>query len=183
MNAAAEVEEFKEQLERWAGRCVVCHLVGEEVFHEMEACPQHGGETWTAVKGNKEFMVEGMFTKRRRFSKHAVCFWCGLPQAICDRWEAIDSDNGRFRLVRANGCQYEGVVMNVYAGAYASYLEWSTAVMEQMMTEDGLVMEDAGEDGWFGWLERKVIKVGRDGGESVMSGISSIVSIGRGRGQ
>jgi hypothetical protein len=46
--------------------------------------------------------------------------------------------------------------MNVYAGAYAACLEWSQAAMEKMMAEDGLVLGDVGEDGWFGWLGRKV---------------------------
>lgn len=55
MRAASEVEEFKEQLERWTGRCVVCHLVGGgEMFHEMEACPQRGGEIY---EGEREQRV------------------------------------------------------------------------------------------------------------------------------
>ena len=88
----------------------------------VHACPRQGGETWRAVKGNREFMIGGIFTKRR-FSKHAGCYWCGLPQEVCDRWEAMDDDGGRFRLVRGKRCQYEGVMTKVCAGAYTSYLE------------------------------------------------------------
>lgn len=154
MKAVAEAEEFREQLERLAGRCVVCQLVGErEDLHEMEACPKQGEKKWAAVRGNMAYMEEGIFTKRR-LAEHSGCYWCGLPQAICERWETIDDDGGRFRLVRGKECQYAGLVVKMYAGAYTWSMPWAKGVMEGMMAENGLAMED--EDQWFTWLGEKI---------------------------
>jgi hypothetical protein len=49
-----------------------------------------------------------------RFEPYTGCFWCGVPQEVCNRWE----DNGRGRYQRAEGgyCQYKGVLVGALFG-------------------------------------------------------------------
>lgn len=47
MRESREVEDFKEQLESWAGCCTFCRSTGLEVRdHQMEGCPDRGSERW-----------------------------------------------------------------------------------------------------------------------------------------
>lgn len=155
MQAAEEAEEFREQLVRWRGRCIVCVISqGRGAHHGMEECPQRGGENWQRVQANMAVLEEEMFA-RRRFEEFAGCYWCGLPQSICERWEEIvDEDGLRFRLVGGRSCQYTGLVASIYGGAYCFYKEDTIREMDRIMAEGGLVTED--EARWFRWLGEKV---------------------------
>lgn len=73
---------------------------------------------------------------KRRMEKFSGCFHCGLPQALCERWEEAE-DGGRFRLARGRGCQYEGVLVKMYVGLRARYEDEATQVVEEMKTRDG----------------------------------------------
>ncbi|KJZ71409.1 hypothetical protein HIM_09197 [Hirsutella minnesotensis 3608] len=153
MEAGREAEEFRDQLERWVRRCVVCHLTGQgEALHDMDACPMRDGPTWMATKSNTGFIEEGLFAKRR-LADLSGCFWCGIPQSICERWEASDEDRGRFRIVGGGKCQYAGVLVKMFGGAYSKDVSAAKDTMEEMMAEDGLELED--EDRWFKWLGGK----------------------------
>ncbi|KAL7940341.1 hypothetical protein V8C42DRAFT_356319 [Trichoderma barbatum] len=66
MKAVSEAEEFRQQLGRWAGRCVVCSLGGEwEVEHEMEACPGRSGDEWQRAQGFGGLVEREIFEKKR----------------------------------------------------------------------------------------------------------------------
>jgi hypothetical protein len=39
------------------------------------------------------------------------------------------------------------VLISIYVGAYAKNVEWAKVIIEQIMAEDGMVIED--EDRWF----------------------------------
>ncbi len=69
-----------------------------EALHDVEACPMRAGQTWEATKSNMRFIEEGLFAKRR-LADLSGCFWCGIAQSICERWEASDEGGGRFRMV------------------------------------------------------------------------------------
>ncbi|PWI64632.1 hypothetical protein PCL_09489 [Purpureocillium lilacinum] len=140
MKAATEAEEFREQLERWAGRCVVCHLEERrEEHHEMDACPWKGRETWEAVDQYMARMEDGLFTKQR-FAQFSACFPCGLPQRICSRWEADDDDGGTFRRVKGANCQYKGMMVKIYGGALACVLPGAVELTEEMRQASGRAM-------------------------------------------
>lgn len=154
MKAATEAEEFREQLERWAGRCVVCHLEERrEEHHGMEACPWKGRETWEAVDRYMARMEDGLFTKQR-FAQFSACFPCGLPQRICSRWEAADDDGGTFRRVKGADCQYKGMMVKIYGGALACILPGAAELTEEMRQASGRAMD--GDDEWFKWLGQKI---------------------------
>lgn len=72
--------------------------------------------------------------EKMRFEEYSGCFWCGVPQEVCNRWE----DNGRGRYQRAEGrdCQYRGVLVGgllglVYGGEEGVIERWVTRLVEQ----------------------------------------------------
>lgn len=159
MEAATEAVEFRGQLERWASRCVVCHWKGEEEYHEMETCPRKGSETWEQARERMADVEEGLFTKRR-FADYSACFPCGMPQEICDRWEAQDDDGGTYRLIPGAKCQHKGLMVKVYGGAMAHGTPQLRELMDEMCKERGWTLDD--EDEIFTWLGGKIKWGGMD---------------------
>jgi hypothetical protein len=54
-----------------------------------------------------------------RFDEYLGCFWCGVPQEVCNRWE--DNGSGRYQRAKGRDCQYRGVLVGglfglVYGG-------------------------------------------------------------------
>ena len=56
-----------------------------------------------------------------KFEKFSGCFWCGVPQEICNRWE--ENENGRYRRAKGKDCQYSGVLVAGVIGIALSYNE------------------------------------------------------------
>jgi RecQ family ATP-dependent DNA helicase len=154
MDEGEEVEEFRRQLESWVGCCAVCRLAGEsDVYHEMEDCPQRNGEKWATIELGIETMEREMFVKKR-FEPFSGCFYCGLPQAMCDKWREVGGDGGRFAFVRGGQCQYSGLVAKVYAGVFAYFEDEAEEVMKEKMSKDGLDGEIG--VGWYKWLGGRI---------------------------
>jgi len=128
MEAAKEVEEFKEELASWADSCIVCRLAGaQEQEHELESCPGRGSEDWEVMDSGRQLVEAEMFG-RRRFERFSGCFHCGLPQAICERWEGEDHDGGSFRQRRGGQCQKKGLLARIYAGIHIQHVEEAEAI-------------------------------------------------------
>jgi hypothetical protein len=89
-----------------------------------------------------------MFT-RRQFKRYWGCFYGAILQALCDRWEA-DEDEGRFRVVNER-YQFEGVLVQMYAGLVVRIGEKGRRVLAEMMERDGVEWEER-----HGWLGRRI---------------------------
>ena len=109
--------------------------------------------------------------EKMRFEEYSGCFWCGVPQEVCNRWE----DNGRGRYQRADGrdCQYRGVLVGgllglVYGGEEGVVDQWAARLIEQGVDAssiEGLIkhlgrkqalgcIESNGLVGEFCWITR-----------------------------
>lgn len=147
-----EVDAFRRQLESWAC-CLVCRVErDEEQGHEMGACPMQGTEAWEACRDGLEVIEEEMFRKKR-FERYSGCFYCGLPQGLCDRWAATDDDGGRFARAEGGSCQYEGVLVRMYVGLMFIRGEAGLAAVREMAERDGV---DSDVVSWYKWLGRRV---------------------------
>ena len=144
-----ELATFIRQLESWAGCCAVCRSSGEVQGHEIPACPKRGSEEWMMVDEGIQTMTRELFGKRR-MARFSGCFYCGLPQGLCDRWEE-DGDGGRFREARGRGCQYKGVLVRMYVGLRARHGDEAARVVEEMKVQDGQGERESGM-AWFGGL-------------------------------
>jgi hypothetical protein len=56
-----------------------------------------------------------------KFEDWSGCFWCGVPQEICHRWESNSS--GRYQRSKDGDCQYKGVLIGSLIGIAFGYDE------------------------------------------------------------
>ncbi|KAH7116674.1 hypothetical protein B0J13DRAFT_459152 [Dactylonectria estremocensis] len=102
------IEGSEGLLERWSGYCVVCRMVmglkeEEEAYHKLEQCPNRETEGWCWIT-KAIGMVGRELLGRKRMQKFSGCFDCGIPQQICNQWEAHNEDGRRFTRVKGAIC-------------------------------------------------------------------------------
>jgi hypothetical protein len=148
-----EVEELAERLEEWSEGCVACRAFGIGAEgrwkgHGLEGCGEEGGEmVRAAVEKVREVL---------RWEAYSCCFVCGLPQAMCERYEA-EGSNG-WRRVTGGRCQFGGVMVEGLVAMWAADDEGVTEWIQEQIRGCGW-RERAGE-GEFGlamrWMGRKI---------------------------
>jgi superfamily II DNA helicase RecQ len=118
-----EMEWLRRQLAWWANRCGICEAAGNgESGHDIRRC-------WRAESRNAQESIEAA-EKEIKFEKWAGCWWCGVPQEICNRWE--ENSFGRYQMVRGGDCQYRGVLMGGLWGIVLGYAEVGTQWAERL---------------------------------------------------
>jgi len=77
-----EVEELERQLQDWRGQCTLCYVHGiKDDTHSIQECPQDGADD---VRAALQLMVDEMTDRdKKRFENYSCCFYCHIPQAIC----------------------------------------------------------------------------------------------------
>jgi len=149
MATASMNASFEEAVEEWRDRCVVCWENGSDRAHSMEQCPRSGSEDHKVADRWIQAIEEAMFT-RRGFAPYSCCYDCGLPQAICEQWEAVRGDERRFQKQSSKQCQHIGVLSKVWAAGFGFYSDETKGILQEMEATN---VED--EKVIFGWLGRK----------------------------
>ena len=77
-----------------------------------------------------------------QFEPYSGCFWCGVPQEICNRWE--ENGQGRYRRSADGNRQYQGVVLGglmgiVYGSGDRVRERWAQRLVDEGV--DGSCME------------------------------------------
>jgi hypothetical protein len=148
---SGEVERFRQQLESWAGCCVLCRLKGEkEKYHEREGCKYGETSEWEDMESAVRLTEDEMF-KKKRFERYACCYFCGIPQGICGRWRATDKDGGSFEGVVGKRCQYKGVLAKIYTGLLAWHGEEGGRVVRRALAQDNRRVVEVYE-----WLGKRI---------------------------
>ncbi|KAF5484112.1 Bloom syndrome protein-like protein [Colletotrichum fructicola] len=152
-----EGETFKQQLARWAGRCTYCGIRRRESDgHTLDDCPGRGEQAWGWTAQYRRQMEEAMFDGRR-MENFSSCFHCGLPQGWCQRWEPLGEDGGRFREVEGGSCQYQGLMVAMFAVATIGV---GSRVYEEtvraMRRADGLEEWASSEKEVYEWLGQMI---------------------------
>jgi superfamily II DNA helicase RecQ len=143
------VKELREQLEEWVGGCPLCRLhlrlmathgQGQEQGrqqqgHQLEQCPRPEAKD---ILQEVEAFIEGV--KYERFSS---CYYCGVPQAICERWVQKE-EQGWWDKVVDGSCQYKGVLIRVVATLLAEGEDWVTNEMYEWIRGLGVEVEERG---------------------------------------
>jgi superfamily II DNA or RNA helicase len=144
---AINVEDLAARLEEWEGRCPLCYVRGKPAQgHGLMTCESEGAEE---VQEVYQHMKKGV-----RWEKYSCCFQCGVPQAICDRWERIPDEWG-WRQVRPGRCQFPEVVTAVVATIMVeerARLGWT--VMEWMRA-DGI--DDRLDQAVYQWFGQRIV--------------------------
>lgn len=134
-DAALEVEGFQRELERWNGKCPYCYIRGEggrTAEHGLTECSMEGVEKTQTLFDWMKRMI--------RYEKYSVCYDCGIPQAICRRFEA--NGFGRWRWMRERSCQYPDLMVGVVAAAMAEDINGMGHSILAWMEEEGVDVED-----------------------------------------
>jgi superfamily II DNA helicase RecQ len=109
-----EMEWLRRQLQWWAGRCAICKAAGTEADnHDLRQCWRQESQ----IVKEKVKMIEDTI----RFEDYSGCFWCGVPQEVCNRWE--DDGRGGYQRVQDGCCQYMGVLVASVVGLVFGYQE------------------------------------------------------------
>jgi superfamily II DNA helicase RecQ len=108
----ADVEWLGRQLAWWAKRCGICEAVGEGGSeHDVRRCwRQESRDIQEAIKSVEEQI---------KYERYSGCFWCGVPQEICNRWER--NSHGRYQRTKEGDCQYRGVLIGGLLGVAWGY--------------------------------------------------------------
>jgi hypothetical protein len=109
-----DVEWLRQQLAWWANRCGICEAKGVQYSnHNIRQCwQQESREVQVAIQHQEESI---------QFERYSGCFWCGVPQEICHRWES--NSQGRYQRVEDGDCQYKGVLIGGLLGIVFGYNE------------------------------------------------------------
>lgn len=151
MAAAHDGISLQATIDEWAERCVVCWEDGHDEGHghSMEACPASGSEDWITARAWLEEIKNKVFSARR-FAGFSGCFECGMPQGICQQWEAVKGDEGKFRKKGGKGCQYRGLLAKIWGAGLGFYHDKTIGIMREMGLRD-----DEDEEKYI-WMGRKV---------------------------
>ncbi|KDN59860.1 hypothetical protein CSUB01_11029 [Colletotrichum sublineola] len=158
MQEGGEVDRFLRQLHQVQNSCVLCHGDkdhdnGEHAFSE---CPRKASGQWGRVEQGIRLTEREMFTKRR-FEPFSGCFHCGLPQGVCQRWEAEAGDRGRFS-VGSGTCQFSQALVAMFVAGMSRLPEAvGGRIIEDAMDEEGFARDDdddeaKAEEALYRWL-------------------------------
>src|SRR6187402_3553284 len=143
---AWEVQRLEAYLEEWTLQCPLCVVRRQDGHgHLIEECLQEGADIV------REGIVD--LQEQVRFERFSCCFYCHVPQAICQRWEPGD-ENIRWQEVPRQRCQFEGVVMPAIISALHVEEQWVVGVMCTMARDEGIDMQADGAV--YQWLGRRV---------------------------
>jgi superfamily II DNA helicase RecQ len=108
------VAELERQFERWVGQCPLCVIQGrgQGGKHSISECQQ---EEAGKVRDEWVDMVLGMRPgkgKPGKFAPYSCCFKCYAPQAICQGWDSMEGQRGKWKST-GKECQFKDIIMPV----------------------------------------------------------------------
>jgi hypothetical protein len=86
---------------------------------------------------------------KRLFEKFGCCTWCGVPQAICEKWKQKE-DVGWWEEVKGGHCQYEGVLVAAIITMLIGGEEGDEAVFRLFAEHDVDIEDQTSVCRWFG---------------------------------
>lgn len=90
--------------------------------------------------------------RKIKFARFSGCFWCGLPQSICSRWEQR-AEGGRWQ-ISGEECQYAGVLLEGLIGIVLGFQSQVGDKYVDRMRSQGC--EIGQQDWWTQYLGKKV---------------------------
>jgi hypothetical protein len=157
-----EVWELEQQLEEWSGRCPLCFVHGiKDNTHSIQECQQDGAND---VREALQMMVDDMTDRnKKRFENFSGCFWCHVPQAICQHW--TQNEQGRWKRVDGADCQFKGIVMPAFISMLHVQEKWLMGVLREEMGRDQHEWSD--DIAVYKWLGKKMEWGGIEGSKLV----------------
>lgn len=111
------IEKLKQHLIAWQNKCPICAVLQVDAHHRFSSCTDADA---AAAQQQLQLMQTNM-TDKKLFVKYSDCFWCYVPQEICERWEVSEGPKGGYRLKSGMTCQFSGVMMETWIGMITAY--------------------------------------------------------------
>jgi superfamily II DNA helicase RecQ len=144
-----EVKKLVEYLEAWNGQCPLCHWMKHaNPWHPIEQCMQDGAYE---IKEQSRVMSRGLSYKG--FSDFACCHQCGIPQAICNRWEQKE-ERGWWEEKVERTCQYKEVLIEAVVTMMAEGEDWAIEEILDWMKSEGIKVYD--QRAVYRWFRQRV---------------------------
>jgi len=123
--------------------------------HRLDGCEEEDAES---VRQAVERVKQQI-----RWDKYSGCFDCGLPQAVCTRYE-VREDGGYIR-ARGGRCQYPGVLIRLVVAIWGARSKEVGAFFEDRIRQSGIEWKDRDERALIKWMGRKVRWAGMESNE------------------
>ncbi len=171
MEEGGELASLWDLVQGWERGCTTCRFAeaststagGQGIFsirhntglvnHGDGSCPQAGAAWVVEWLRLASFVQLGMF-EQQNFQTFSCCFGCGLPQAVCPSWVALQDDRGSYRRSAkgASVCWSPELLTQVFAGLVMRHRGAVHAKMVEMCHDvgaislvDQLVKEEGGQ--------------------------------------
>lgn len=148
---AIEIMELEWTLEQWHQRCPICYVQTADdatAMHPITECPQSAAEI---INPHVDQMVRTM-KDERKYAPYSCCFPCGVPQAICQRFEP--HPQGGWRQIAGIKCQFPGVVIPTVISIMHLDPGGCSEPVYQWMEADGVDRDQ--DDQVYAWFGQKV---------------------------
>jgi superfamily II DNA helicase RecQ len=128
---------FEQQLADWSEGCIYCRMTSGEYEHE-EICPLEANDrkVFERIERNVKQIQEWM-GRKGSFERFCGCWECGLPYRICNSWEEIYGDGGKFRRIAGGKCQYPDIMAKMIGAGLSRARE----VLEYIFRQIGKIEE------------------------------------------
>lgn len=148
-----EIEELEERLEEWKKGCQGCRAAGRSGVEEGE-----GHSIWDCEREGADMIREGVerFKGVISWERFSCCFQCGIPQGLCNNFEA-NPDNGGWRRRKGGGCQFADVLIeSVISNWVMQPNEFDTWLESQMRGERIEWMDMSDVKSVAKWMGKKI---------------------------
>ena len=148
---ADQAEQLADGMAAWAGRCCHCYGQGHPgLDHAVRDCTEPDAEAVRDAIRTLEYEIR----TARAGARFSGCYWCFLPQDLCQRW-VRRGDEGGWALDEAVAhCQYDGVLLGAVVALWLAFSDAITPVVDEAMAKDGVHPGDAA--GRYIWLGKQV---------------------------
>ena len=147
-----EISALEERLEEWKEGCQGCRAAGREGVKRL------GHSIWDCCGERADTIREevGRLKRAIRWEKFSCCFRCGIPQGLCNSFEA-NPDNGGWRRVRGGNCQFADVLVESVVSNWVMRASEFRGCVEGQMRDSGVEWVDRSDiEPVIKWMEKKI---------------------------
>jgi hypothetical protein len=144
----SRLDQLRKRLEKWCRTCPACYLAGD-----FEGETHHISDCWrrdTVELIDHSVVMQQHIEEFGGFRGKGGCLRCGVPRAICQRWQA--KAGGGWEEVLEEQCQYTLIPAVVTMMMHGSHEGW--AVVGDWMDRGGVMQNRQVEV--FEWFRREI---------------------------
>ncbi|PCG88128.1 Hypothetical protein PENO1_112010 [Penicillium occitanis (nom. inval.)] len=155
---ATAMDQLEPTLLQWQHRYAVCYMETTDMAMSMHPIMTYSQPVTAIVQGHIK-QITRQIRDQRKYARFSCCFTYGVPQAICQQYEA--SPHSRWRLIPERQCQFPDVVIPTVISIMHLNPGGCAEIIYAWMKADGVDVEDA--DHVYTWFGQKIRWSGMEG--------------------